>query len=1086
MKLNFRREFMKRKLMLLLACLFVGIGLVTAQNQKVTGTVVSEEDGLPIVGASILVKGTTIGSISDLDGKFVMANVPASAKSLIVSYIGMKKAEVAIKPTLKIVLAPDAQVVSEVVVTAMGVSREKKSLGYAVQEVKSEDLTKVGQMNVANSLSGKIAGVQISSTGGAVGASSRIVIRGNSSFGSNEPLIVVDGVPIANDQYSNTMNSDGKGGSVDMGSGLYDINPDDIESVSVLKGGSAALYGMRAGKGVILITTKSGKGKDKGVTVQYDGNFSVDQIYNILPLQNKYGQGYLGDEYQYGLAKAKGYTGTYQDYAVGGYDSGAGFNYNGVNNQMDESWGPRLDIGLKVPQFNSPYKNGAYTATDWVSHPNNIKDFFQTGYSFNHNVSFATQNEKSSTRASLGYRDQKGTVPNTDQKRYNGQFKTTMEFNKYLSYDLSMDYTRTESKNLPVTGYGPSNPLQSLLQWFGRQVDINDLKAHWQDYDVDGNHYNWNSAYHANPYWTVNKNTNGYERNRLFGKTSLYIKPLSYLKFEGRLGFDYYGTKQNSVVAYSPDYANGYFRLNNQSQSEVNADFVGYFDKTFGDFSVDALAGANYRNLKWESSGLGADELTNPELYTISNVKGSAVNSMDHSWIRSNSVYGQASMGYNGMAYVDVSARQDWSSTIKDSFFYPSVSASWIPTATFKSLQSDALSYLKIRASWAKIGSATEAYRTTAYYTSENNTFNGVSQFHLPTTHPATNLKPESVITKEIGLEAAFFQKRLTLDMAYYSKNTTNQIMNVAISRTTGYNSMLVNAGEIANKGLEIQLGADIIKNKDWNWNVSLNWAKDKSKIVSLYQDPNTGQKLSSYTLGSDWSTYVYAIPGQSWGSIYGKGMVRNDKGEVVIDSNGLPTLQSNMKLGDVAPDWIGGLRSELSYKNLSFGFLLDMRKGGDMFSVSEMFGAYTGILDFTAKGDIRERAIVVGKDVLTNVKCVTADGKANTIGIAAQDFYESYYPNRELSVFDGSFLKLRELHLTYTFPKSMLAKTKCIKAANVSLIGSNLAILWVSSSNKSHIDPESTESNGNSGVGLESNAYPPSRSFGIKLGLTF
>ena len=312
MKLNFRREFMKRKLMLLLACLFVGIGLVTAQNQKVTGTVVSEEDGLPIVGASILVKGTTIGSISDLDGKFVMANVPASAKSLIVSYIGMKKAEVAIKPTLKIVLAPDAQVVSEVVVTAMGVSREKKSLGYAVQEVKSEDLTKVGQMNVANSLSGKIAGVQISSTGGAVGASSRIVIRGNSSFGSNEPLIVVDGVPIANDQYSNTMNSDGKGGSVDMGSGLYDINPDDIESVSVLKGGSAALYGMRAGKGVILITTKSGKGKDKGVTVQYDGNFSVDQIYNILPLQNKYGQGYLGDEYQYGLAKAKGYTGTYQ------------------------------------------------------------------------------------------------------------------------------------------------------------------------------------------------------------------------------------------------------------------------------------------------------------------------------------------------------------------------------------------------------------------------------------------------------------------------------------------------------------------------------------------------------------------------------------------------------------------------------------------------------------------------------------------------------------------------------------------------------------------------------------------------------
>jgi len=1067
--------------MLLLTCLFVGISLVTAQNQKVTGVVISKEDGQPVVGASILVKGTTVGSITDLDGKFVLPKVPSSAKSLVVSFIGMKTAEVALKPTLSIVLESDARVVSEIVVTAMGVSREKKSLGYAVQEVKSEELTKVGQMNVANSLSGKVAGVQIASTGGAIGASSRITIRGNSSFGSNEPLIVVDGVPIANDQYSNKMNSDGRGGSVDMGSGLYDINPDDIESVSVLKGGSAALYGMRAGKGVILITTKSGKAKNKGITVQYDGNFSVDQVYNIMPLQNKYGQGYLGDEYFYSQAKADGYTGTYQDYAIGGYNSGYGFNYNGVNNQMDESWGPRLDIGLKVPQYNSPYKDGAYTATDWISHPNNVKDFFTTGYSLNHNVSFATQTEKSSTRVSLGYRDQKGTVPNTDQKRYNGQLKTTMDFNKYVSYDLSMDYTRTESDNLPVSGYGPSNPLQSLLQWFGRQVDIKDLKAHWQDYDVDGNHYNWNSAYHANPYWTVNKNTNGYERNRLFGKTSLYVKPLSYLKFEGRLGFDYYDTKQNSVVASSPDYLDGYFRLYNQTQSEINADFVGYFDKTFGDLSIDALAGANYRNVKWQSAGLGADALTIPELYTISNVKGSPVNSMDHSWIRSNSVYGQASFGYKGMAYVDMSARQDWSSTIKDSFFYPSVSVSWIPTATFKSLQSDVLNYLKIRGSWAKIGSATEAYRTAAYYTSEDNTFNGVSQFHLPTTYPATNLKPESVITKEIGIEAAFFQKRLTLDMAYYAKKTTNQIMNVAVSRTTGYNSMLINAGEIANKGLEIQLSGDIIKNaKGFNWNVSLNWAKDRSKINSLYGD------LQSYTLGSDWSTYVYAIPGQSWGSIYAKGMVRNDKGEVVIGTNGLPKLQSNMKLGDVAPDWTGGLRSELSYKNLSFGFLLDMRKGGDMFSVSEMFGAYTGILDFTAKGDIRERAIVVGKDVMTGYKCVTADGQTNTIGVSAQDFYESYYSNHELSVFDGSYLKLRELHLTYTFPKAMLAKTKCIKAANVSLIGSNLAILWVSSSNKSHIDPESTESNGNSGVGLESNSYPPSRSFGIKLGLTF
>lgn len=449
---------MKRKLTLMLTFLFVWMGVAWSQGLTVKGVVTSEEDGLPIVGASVLVKGTTQGTITDVDGNFEISGVKAGSKTLIVSFVGMKSQEVAIKPNMKIVLQSDTETLDEVVVTAMGISREKKALGYALQEVKSDEITQAAQLNVANALSGKIAGIQITSQGGQVGASQNIVIRGNSSFGNNAPLIVVDGVPVQNDN--------GTGSDVNLGSGLNDINPEDIESISVLKGGSAALYGMRAGNGVILITTKSGK-KDKGVQISYDGSFTVDQIYNLPKLQNKYGQGYYGSEFDW---KEGGYSDimSYADFAVEhgfSYYDGMG---NGVNDNADESWGPRLDIGLMIPQYNSPVVNGVRQATPWVSHPDNIKDFFETGYSQSHMISLTTSNEKSSTRASLGFRDQKGTTPNTDQKRYSIAINSKMSVNKYLDFDLSANFVRTKSDNLPGTGYSGSNVLQSLLQWHGR------------------------------------------------------------------------------------------------------------------------------------------------------------------------------------------------------------------------------------------------------------------------------------------------------------------------------------------------------------------------------------------------------------------------------------------------------------------------------------------------------------------------------------------------------------------------------------------------------------------------------------------
>jgi len=1100
---------MKKIAFFLSIMFFMGSLIGHAQTKQITGTVTSSEDNQSIPGVSVSVKGTTLGTITNIDGGFELT-VPQDAKTLVFSFVGMKNYEVEIgtQSTFNIKMETDVFGIDEVVVTALGISREKKSLGYAAQDVKGQDLVVAASPDVTSALQGKVAGVQITQAGGQVGASSRIVIRGNSSFGNNQPLIVVDGVPYSN---GNTVND-----GVDFGSGLNDINPQNIESVSVLKGGAAAaLYGMRAGNGVILVTTKAGKNRAKGISVEYDGNYNVDQVYHVQKYQNKYGQGYLGDEFFYKEAQADGYTGSYQDFALGGYDPGYGFKYvdgigNGVNDGVDESWGPRLDIGLKIPQFNSPVDgNGNRAATDWVSRPDNVKEFYQPGYTTNHNFAFTSVTDNSNTRVSLGYAGQAGTMPNTDQTRYTAALNSNMTINKYVKYDIALNYTRTQSDNLPITGYNASNPMQSMGQWFGRQVDLKDLEANWQKTMENGFPYNWNSNYHNNPWWSVNKNTNSYLRDRVFGKSSLWIIPTEYLKFETRLGLDYFssnnrpvnyqGSNETLLDAGTASFTGGNFMENEERNTEFNADFIGYFDKTFGKLSVNALAGANYRNLQWSSLNMGANDLTVPNLFTIANVKGAPVTAQDNVWIRSNSVYAQGTLGWDGFLFLDVLARNDWSSTIKDPFFYPAASVSWLPLETFN-ITSDVVSFLKLRGGWAKVGNATGAYRTDPYFSAGASTIYGVTQYNQTTEFPPAGLKPETVTTTELGMEINFLQNRIGLDVALYDKTTTDQIMSVAISKATGYNTTLVNAGEINNKGIEIQLHGAALKNPNGlNWDIYLNWAKDKSEVIELYTDPVTGQAVQSYQLGSEWSVNVQARPGEPWGVIYGTGMLRRDSdGAVIVANSGRPRTKANMKLGSVTPDWIGGLRNEFTYKNFSLGFLIDMRMGGDIFSVSQMFGAYGGQLEFTAEGDLRENGVILGKNYLTDTKFVkvtkldaaniqNSEFAENDITTSAQDFFEgSYYSCRDLSVYDGSFVKLREAHFTYTLPTDLFATGSFVKGASVALVGNNLGILWTHSSNVSGVDPENSTGSGNGGVGLESTSYPPTRSIGLKLNLKF
>ena len=1080
---------------ILLVVLSVISCLALAQTRKVSGTVISAEDNAPVPGAGIIVSGTTTGTVTGVDGKFTL-NVPASAKTLIVSCLGMKTQEVDATDGITVVLENDFNSLNEVVVTAMGISREKKSLGYAIQEVKSDELMAAGAPSVTSALSGKVAGVQINTFGGSVGASSRISVRGNSSLSANQqPLIVVDGVPVSNDTQRT---GDNAYRGVDFGSGLNDINPEDIESISVLKGGSAALYGMRAGNGVILITTKTGK-RSAGIEIAYDGSITFDRVANIPKLQNSYGQGYDGDGYHYQAYKDGGGTLDRQAYAEKYNFAYVDGNWGGVQDGNDESWGAPLDAGLNLVQYNS---NGQ--KAPWVSHPDNIKNFFQTGITQNHMISLQSRGEKSTTRVSLSYRNQTGTVPNTDQSRYGAQFNTQMTLNRFFSFDFAGNYTRTESANLVNQGYRGNNPLNSLIAWSGRQIDMKPMKENWDQKDEAGNYtfYNWNTSYHINPYFNVYMNTNSYQRDRMFGKTSLYFNPLDWLKIEGRLGFDYYNSRMFEKTYFELDDPEGAFYSTDIANTELNADILASANKTFGDFNLTAVVGANYRDAQYLYEQIGADALVLPGVYTISNKVGDAVTEMDHSHIRSNSVYANFSLGFRNMLYLDASARNDWSSTIRRPFFYPSVSLSWIVTETFPALKTnDVLTFWKLRGGVAQVGSATSAYRNSYYYYANSAGYNGVAQMYKSFTYPNLDLKPEKVTSWEIGTEIGMFDDRLHLDVAYYQKKTEDQILSVTTSNVVGFGSMLVNAGRIDNKGIEVQLSGDIFRNNDgFNWTSTVNFSRDRSKVVELYPG------LEKYQMGWTWGYGTFATAGGNWGDIRGTGTAKvteadveagtataDQIGAIKVSASGLAARESDVIVGNINPDFLMGWRNDFSYKELSFGAMFDLRIGGDIWSQTMSHSYCAGLAAYTVDGDtgnVRERPIVAGVDVYSDRAWVMKDASGkwvtNTIETNAQDFFESGITG-DLAVFKGSYLKLRELYITYQLPKSLMNRAKYIKRATISAIAGNVALLWVDSTNKLRIDPETGGvASDTRGMGFEQASVPSSRSFGFKLNLTF
>jgi TonB-linked SusC/RagA family outer membrane protein len=1034
----------------------------SAQVRTLTGTVLSSEDGLPLIGANVVIKGTTYGTITDVNGTFQLS-YGGTGDVLEISYIGMETMEMPItdSDTYDVTMNPGAIGLGEVVVTALGITREKKTLGYAVQDVSGDDLNQAKDMNIVNSMSGKIAGVQVTSGGSTVGASSRVVIRGNASFADNQPLFVIDGTPIDN----STTNLDGSGG-IDWGNAAADIDPNNIETMTVLKGANAtALYGSRATNGVILITTKKGN-EGRKLGVDFNSSVIIDRPSYFPAFQNEYGGGDRGSEYYWQKDHPEM---TYQDYAKQyGYNwvDGQG---GGVNDGWPINWGPRLDAGLKLDQWSTGPNS------DWVSRPDNFKsDYFRNGVNIENSLAVSATGDKAFGRLSYTNRNTAGIIEFTDQKQNTLNTSVTVMPTDKVTASANITYLRKESDNIPNNGY--SGAIVDAA-WVQRDFDM----LHFRElYDESGNdepglYGNWMD----NPFYVLD-NLTGFTRDRVFGNGSLTYQMTDWLSVIARAGLDFYNEYRKDIT-HAGTWGNigsgrgGQFNQTQLFNKEVNADLILRFDKVFGDIRVDGLVGANYRNDEYKQMYMRASDLTVPDLFTISNVSGTPTISMYDYMKETNSVYAAANFSYKDFLFLGVTGRNDWSSTLpaeSRSYFYPSVSLGFSVIDAFQ-LESDVLSYAKLRASWAKVGGDTGPYQLDRTYSA--GTYNAISIFRPTGTLPPVDLLPEETKSFELGADVRLWRDRLVLDLTYYNQTTVNQILSVATSTATGYSAMRLNAGEVSNSGVEIMLNSRAVTNPSgFTWDITLNWAKNKSMVNELYGD------LESYVISDGFGgCKTLGIPDEEWGILWGLPFRRNDAGKIIVNDNGVPTTTNEgAALGSVTPDWVGGIRNSFRFKGVNLSFLLDGRMGGDFFSCTAWHSYFTGSYEVTVKDNVRETGLIVDG--------VREDGSVNDIRVSAQDYYMGswMWNNHEYSIIDGSYIKLRELVLGYDFNVSNLS---WIYKLNVSFVGRNLALLYRSEDAKLHgIDPEVGLGGGEGGLGFENFQIPTTRSYGVRLSVSF
>ncbi|NDV42420.1 SusC/RagA family TonB-linked outer membrane protein [Flagellimonas sediminis] len=1027
---------------------------------------VVDENSMPLPGASVVVKGSTTGVATDFDGNFEI-QLPSANETLLVTYIGYlaKEFSTAGQSTGTIILQPDSQQLDEVVVTALGIKREKKSLGYASQELDSEEVTAAREPNLLNGISGKVAGLQITNSPSGLGGSARVSIRGDASLNinGNSPLFVVDGTPISNE----IVGSSGSGTQdVDYGNGAAEINPQDIESINVLKGpAAAALYGARAANGAIIITTKKGKSESGKLGITINTGVTVESILLLPDWQNEYGQ---GNNQQFAFVDGSG---------------------SGIADGVDESWGPRLDTGLLIPQFDSPREDGTrggdYLVSDspiiptpWVSQPNNTKDFFETGFTKTNSIAISKSGDMGNVRFSYQNLDQEGVVPNTDLKRNSFNLNTALNLTDKVTLNANINYIKTDSGNRPSLSYGTES-IMYLFIWYGRQINTNNLRDYWMPGMEGLQQFNYNYNYHDNPFFNVYENTNSQDKDRVYGNVSANYKINDHWNVMVRTGRDFYRDLRAKKRAFSTQrFPLGYYREDNVFFEESNTDFLISYDNTFNDkWNINISAGGNQLRQKQDYTQTVAPQLINPGVYSFNNTRRPLEVSTSDREKRINSLYGFARFAYDEKVYLDLTGRNDWSSTLptdNNSYFYPSATLSAIASDIFE--LPEFVSFAKIRAAYAEVGNDTDPYKLESFYTNES-PFGDYPALTESSLIPNAELKPEITSSYEFGLDIRLFQSRVNIDATYYDGRTKNQIIPISTDIASGYTSKLINAGEVRNYGFETIASFIPVKTDNFTWRSTFNFSTNKSEVTDLGG--------VNYTLTERNGAFIQAREGGSISAIYGRGFQRvEDKnspyyGQKIFNDQGIPMRTDDLVYqGDYAPDYTLGMLNSFKYKAFDLSFLLDTRQGGIVVSRTKTIGSTSGQLKETLEG--RETGIVGEGVVETSPGVYTP----NTVNVDARTWNNRYYErdNVEAAKYDASYTKLREVTLGYTLPKRFVDKLP-ITGARLSITGRNL-LLWT---DNPHFDPETVSvAGGTLQPGIENMSYPSTKTYTVNLRIDF
>ena len=1044
---------MRKFLSLFTMLMLVGI-LAIAQSRPITGKVV-DETGQPVSGASVIIKGTTIGSSANTNGDFQI-----NAKTgdvLVISAVGIPSQEVTVGSgsSISVSLTRQGQNLAEVVVTALGITRTQRSLGYTTTVVKGDELTKARESNVVNSLAGKVSGVRITSQSGTPGGSSKVIIRGQSSFSDpsgGQPIFVIDGLPVDNQaqQLATAPSAVPQGtAGVDFGNRAGDINPDDIESINVLKGAAAtALYGARAKNGAIIITTK--RGKKGSSVVRFNSSYRVDNALRLPDYQNEYAQGTFGV-----------------------------YSINSTN-----GWGPKISEvqDLKFPNFmNEDVTLQAY--------PDNVKNFYKPGGNAINSISFEAGGDAGDLR--LGYTNnyQTGIVEKQSYLRNSLNLNAGRSFAPNFDVRTTVNYVSTIGKNRPIQSSNNSSSLTQIVHFLPRTVDVNALKNNYFD-PVTGQQITLTPARTGNnPYWVINNNTSEANVERIYGNAVLSYKPLPWLTISDNFGTDLYNEFRKLVVRPGTAGAlQGNFFQANIFNRVINNDFMVTADKKVtNDLGLRVLAGLNNYETYYRRDQADAQQLTVDELYTFSNA-ASVTTTNTSNKKRILGVFGEISLSYKNYLFLSATGRNDWSSTLpieNRSYFYPSVSSSFIFTEL---LPSSFISYGKLRASWANVGSDTDPYQLAFNYTPVSQLFaqysqgsqfpfNGVLGFQIPLTIPNAQLKPQNQVSYEVGTDLRLLKDRVRLDFTYYNTKTSDQIIALAVPNSTGFSTRRINAGAIKNVGFEVTLGGRPLATKNLSWNIDLNFSKNKQTIEDLPEG------VATYTVASAYNgLQIKARNGEQLG-VWGSSYERDPQGNIVMNANsGLRRTINDQRLGNLYPDWMLGINNSINYKGMNLSFLFDIRKGGVMYSGT--------VAALRSGGLAKETLLNRGSILIDQGVIMDANGKyvPNTVPVQSmQDYWGQFGSNAsatEAAIFDASYVKLREVALSYSLPSKWLAGQKLIKGLSIGFEGRNL---WLIDSKVPHIDPEvNLFGSGSVGEGVEFYNMPSTRSLGFNLRATF